>query len=348
MKDAEVERARMLLQAGQFRTALAVLKTDLSSSTPSTEALLIAAAAFNGVNEHPEALRLAKAVISHEPTNERAFIAAAAALVGMRDGNTAIDYADEAIRLDPLSLYAHAWRVEAGLLVGELEAGAPTERSVIQLLELAPDDSGVLTLVADLHRQRRRFAEAAELYQRALQIDPTNRSAANNRVVIMLRRWRPVAAVRSLAALLRAHPLMETAQFNTIAATKLWCRIATLATVVSLYVCMLALRYVPAFTKPILIGISYLAVLAYAAVFLRAAGPGVRRYLRDLPTIDPVLTAQLAMLALLPPALAVAWLLIPEAAPTLTVLAALGLTVGLAFTRRNHGTWTKFVEERST
>lgn len=346
MTDVAAERARILVLAGQYDTALAVLKEDLASSAPSTGALLVAAAALNGLKSHRKALDLAKTVIAQSPTNSPAFAAAAAALVGLRDGFAAIDYADEAIRLDPLSPNAHAWRVQAGLLVGEIESGTPTEDSAVQLLRLAEQDPGALTVIGDLHRHRRRFSEAAKFYQRALTIDPMNEAAANNRVLVLFRRWRAVAAVRALAALLRAHPLMETARFNAVIAAKVWCRIATLATVLTLYACVLLFRGAPPLARPVTVAVTYLAVLSYATVFLGAAGPGVRRYLRDLPIVDPMLITQLALLAVIPPVVATLWVLAPELAHLLTLVSALALTLGFSATARHHGRWTAFVEER--
>lgn len=346
MSDAAVERARILVQGAQYDTALAALRDDLASSAPSTEALLTAAAALNGLEQHRRALQLAKGVIAQEPGNSRAFTSAAAALIGLRDGHNATGYADEAVRLDPFSPYAHGLRVEAGLLIGELESGTRTEDSAVHLMRLASGDPGALTIVGNLHRARKRFSAAAKLYGLALQIDPTSYAAANNRVLVLLRRWRAVEAIRALAMLLRMNPRMETARFNTIMAAKQLCRIASLVVLISFYACIVFLGAAPAIARPITIIATYLSVLTYAVAFLRAAGPGVRRYLRDLPTIDPLLTLQLSMLAAVPPAMAALWVFAPESAHILTMVGALTLTIGFSAIGRHHGTWTEFVKAR--
>jgi tetratricopeptide (TPR) repeat protein len=339
-------RARAFLEAGQFETALRVLGPSVGSPTASTDEMITAADALNGLHRYQDARDVARRIITSEPTSAAGYIAAANAEIGLRSPANAIDLARQAVRLSSDSWVSHVTLARAGIAAKDL--GHETERSAAEAVRLNPDSSVPFIIAADFYRAKGQNVQAVECYRRALAIDPASLAAANNMVLILLRRWRAVAGVRILSALLKSHPLADTARYNTIVAVKVATRTAYFLIVLALVLTGLVASTATVPTDAVaanlaILTVSVLMVLVYGAIFIAAAGRGVRRYLLQLPHTNPILTIFLAFLILVPTAAIFVQLMAPTAFSDFARASSFALLAGMIVVLRSHGIWKDFV-----
>ncbi len=169
--------ALTLLRRGELEQAIPLMESLMLVNPEDPDILYNLGMAYSDTGQLEDAIELLSQAVETDPENANAFVALGVA----RQRNGEMEQATEALRsavsLDPANNYAH--RNLGGILAG-LGSFREAEPHLREAVRLSPEDQqAVYGLAATLHRlgDADQVAEADDLYQRAIEIDPSSRVA---------------------------------------------------------------------------------------------------------------------------------------------------------------------------
>ncbi len=172
-----LEYALTLLRRGELEQAIPLMESLLVADPEDPDVLYNLGMAYSDTGRIDEAIELLSRAVETDPENANAFVALGVARQRNGEPSEALKALRSAIALDPVNSYAH--RNLGGILAG-LGGLREAEPHLREAVRLAPEDQqAVHGLAAVLHKlgDDERVAEADELYQRAIEIDPASQVA---------------------------------------------------------------------------------------------------------------------------------------------------------------------------
>jgi len=281
MTDADLQRARALLDVGRHDEARAALGQYLASSPQSVEALCLLARSHQLDRNYHGMLAAADQAVATAPGSEWAHRLRSIALGKLRLPIHALVAARRAVELAPYAWQPYVIMVDALLATGGSDARRDAFRAAEHAQRLAPHEP-------EVHNSRGRVfqaisdpASARRSYLEALRLDPQNPTARNNLAIVELRRGRPTLAGERLGAVLADRPTEALYQDNARTAARTWTlRLMDAGSAVFLAVLSVALA---GGARPALIG-TCLVLLGVggvlAALRYRRLPPALRRLVR--------------------------------------------------------------------
>lgn len=168
------EYALTLLRRGELEQAIPLMESLLVAAPDDPDVLYNLGMAYSDMGQLEDAIELLSQAVETDPENANALVALGVARQRNSEPREALIALRSAVALDPANSYAH--RNLGGILasLGDVREAEPHLREAVRL---APDDQqAAYGLAATLHRLGGddRLAEADDLYQRAIGIDPAS------------------------------------------------------------------------------------------------------------------------------------------------------------------------------
>jgi tetratricopeptide (TPR) repeat protein len=222
MVEADLQRARALLDVGRFEQARVALGEYLASSPQSVEALCLLARSHQLGRDYHEMLLAADHAVAAAPASEWAHRLRSIALGKLRLPLQAVAAARHAVELAPYAWQPYVIMVDALLASGGSEARREAYQAALHAQRLAPHEP-------EVHNSRGRVFQAISdpgaarrAYQEALRLDPQNPTAHNNLAIVELRRGRTTLAGERLGEVLADRPTETLYQENARTAARTW------------------------------------------------------------------------------------------------------------------------------
>jgi tetratricopeptide (TPR) repeat protein len=202
MEGASVERARALLDLGRTDEARAMLARILAVEPSDVEALVVLSLAQ--ADEPRASLETARRVLSLDPENLQGLLLCADACLELNRVNEAVEYARAAVEEAPWLAAAHASLAQSlGRRRGRQDEAVQAARRAI---ELDPEEPIGYIAAGNIEMARAEWKEAERWYRKALEVDPSDRTAQVNLVTAQESSGRISPAFSEAAALLRLDP----------------------------------------------------------------------------------------------------------------------------------------------
>ncbi|GAA4668601.1 tetratricopeptide repeat protein [Frondihabitans cladoniiphilus] len=281
---AERDQAVALIDADRPLDAIRVLSRVLAREPDDVVALDLMGLAQRGAGRPRDALAAATRLLSLIPGHPSALRTAARSHSALGEHDLAHEAAVAGVRSapdDPDGLITLA-DVVLGAGSATPEALWAAEKAV----RIAPWASATHVTLGNVQRRSKEPAKARASYLQALTIDPHSEAARNNLALVDLDANRTQSAVRIFGQLLRENPRYTVAHRNLVIAVTVAFRNIRLF-LIGPYIAMVLVgfglfgstptqQYTGRWTVALL---SVAAVLLYTGRFLRAGGPGLRRFL---------------------------------------------------------------------
>jgi tetratricopeptide (TPR) repeat protein len=276
MVDADLQRARALLDVGRFEQARVALGEYLASSPQSIEALCLLARSHQLGRNYHEMLHAADQAVAAAPGSEWAHRLRSIALGKLRAPAQALTAARRAVELAPYAWQPYVIMVDALLASGGSDARREAYQAALHAQRLAPHEP-------EVHNSRGRVFQAISdpgaarrAYQEALRLDPQNPTARNNLAIVELRQGRTTLAGERLGEVLADRPTETLYQENARTAARTWgVRLMDGASAIWLAVLVIALSRGP---TPVLLA-------ACGVLLAGGAGLALHRYRRLPPAL---------------------------------------------------------------
>ncbi len=175
--DDPFEYALSLLQQGELRQAIPLMETLLAADPEDAVVLYNLGMAYSDTGRIDEAIALLSRSVEVDQENANAFVALGVARQRNGEYSEALESLRRAVALDSSNSYAH--RNLGGVLAG-LGGFEEAEPHLREAVRLAPgDQQAVYGLAATLEKLNGgdRLREADDLYQKAIDLDPTSQVA---------------------------------------------------------------------------------------------------------------------------------------------------------------------------
>ncbi len=171
------EYALSLLRRGELEQAIPLMGSLLAANPANLDILYNLGMAYSDTGQTEDAIELLSRAVEIDPESANTFVALGVAYQRNGEPSKALEALRSAVALDPANSYAH--RNLGGILasLGGLMEAEPHLREAVRL---TPDDQqAVYGLAAILHKlgEDDQVTEADDLYQRAIEIDPTSQVA---------------------------------------------------------------------------------------------------------------------------------------------------------------------------
>ena len=202
-------RAQTLIELDRHDEAVPLLLQALASDPDDTWLLDLLAQAQLQVDP-AAALATSRKLIALEPDDHRGHLLAALAARKSAGARDAERHARQAVELAPHSPNAHV--VLAQTLVDRKRKLREAMRHAKEAVELAPHDAMGYLTAGNVELRRGHGRQADVWYRRALDLDPTDQTAAANLALTHSVRGRPAEALAEASALLRVDPQDEWAR----------------------------------------------------------------------------------------------------------------------------------------
>jgi tetratricopeptide (TPR) repeat protein len=220
--DADLQRARALLDVGRYDQARVALGEYLAGSPQSVEALCLLARSHQLGRDYEQMLDAADQAVTAAPASEWAHRLRSIALGKLRLPIQALTAARRAVELAPYAWQPYVIMVDALLATGGADARRDAFRAAVHAQRLAPQEP-------EVHNSRGRVfqaisdpAAARRSYQEALRLDPQNPTARNNLAIVELRQGRTTLAGERLGEVLADRPTEALYQDNARTAARTW------------------------------------------------------------------------------------------------------------------------------
>jgi tetratricopeptide (TPR) repeat protein len=203
MADDSVERAQALIELGRADEARGLLAQLLAVEPNDVEALVALALAQS--DDDPQAsLATARQVLSLEPENIQGLLLCADACLDLNRVKEAIEYSRLAVAEAPWLAASHAALAQS---LGR-RARRPKEarEAAKRAIELNPEESIGYIAAGNIEMARANWKKAERWYRKALEVDPSDRTAQINLVTAQESRGKISPAFSEAAALLRLDP----------------------------------------------------------------------------------------------------------------------------------------------
>lgn len=197
------ERASVLINAGRPAEAIALLRQALSQEPDDTELLDELARAQLDV-DLPGALETAKRLIALDPDGYRGHFLAALACSDLDRDKEAGRYAETAVAAAPYLAQTQA--VYAQAICRQSRKRKQARAAAQRAIELAPEDTVGYVAAGNVELSAGKTKQAEKWYREALSIDPHDRAASLNLVLVSGARGRLAHAFGGADALLRFDP----------------------------------------------------------------------------------------------------------------------------------------------
>jgi tetratricopeptide (TPR) repeat protein len=206
--EARAGLAQALADGGRVDAAREVL-ADLESRDPRNKlALPILAELTAKENDTEQAIRLLRLATERDPLNPAHLTRAGQIAIAAENRPLGIELLREALSIDPTYEEAPSELTRAYILEGDLDSAEAVFR---QWVDYMPDNIDAIVSLANMQLGFDRNAAALANYDRALELDPSNREATAFRALALVRLSR---AQEAIAAVL---PLTEGAQGDSLA-----------------------------------------------------------------------------------------------------------------------------------
>jgi Flp pilus assembly protein TadD len=208
---ALIDHAQALMNVGRWREAFIPLRQALAIAPQDSEVLCRASFARLQVGEFEQALDYANHAVRSEPMNEWCHRSRGLALLRLGRKSDALASAEEAVRLaprGPSALYVLAEVQIANQRLSE------AKQTALQAREIAPVASHSHTVLAMVAMERKIWSEAEEHLRNALSFDPTSYALLNDLGVCLLHRKREREAVEMFRQAARANPAAKVPRNN--------------------------------------------------------------------------------------------------------------------------------------
>jgi Tfp pilus assembly protein PilF len=175
------EYALTLLRRGELEQAIPLMESLLAANPGDPNILYNLAMAYSDRGRVDEAIELLSRAVDADPENANILVALGAARQRNGEPSEALEVLRDAVALDPANSYAH--RNLGGILAG-LGGFREAEPYLREAVRLAPEDQqAIYGLAATLERLggNEHLGEADDLYQRAIDIDPSTQVAETAR-----------------------------------------------------------------------------------------------------------------------------------------------------------------------
>lgn len=171
------EYALTLLKRGEFEEAIPLLESLLTANPNDPDLLYNLGMVYSDMGQIEEAIALLSRAVETNPESANSFVALGVAYQRNRQPSEALEALRNAIKLDPANSYAHR---NLGGIIASLGGYREAEPHLREAVRLAPNNQqAVYGLAATLHKlgDEGHLKEADDLYQRAIEIDPTSQVA---------------------------------------------------------------------------------------------------------------------------------------------------------------------------
>jgi len=219
------KRAAALEELGRHREAITHLAAALAQA-PDNDRLLCSLA-YNHwrLGDYGQAQDYADRAIGANPNNEWAYRLRCSSLHRQNrrrsKGRTALQDAQDAVRLDPEGKLARYTLVDAQLAVGQIEAAV---ESAEQLRQIAPDWALTYDMLARTALRQQRRADAEAYAREALRIDPLSSSALNLLGWVLFRRTEWEEGIEACYRAVQRNPCEEYLRDDFYRLASLFCR----------------------------------------------------------------------------------------------------------------------------
>jgi predicted Zn-dependent protease len=217
VNDPDVERARLLLAAGQCADAREAARQHLADDPTDFDAHLIASEASLDLGDADGCADHAQAALAAAPRHPDALRLLAHGAVGSGHFDKGRAAAADAVEIDP-----DAWQSHATFALVELTTPNPrldaALRAARQAVQMAPRESTTHHVLGQVLLKRRRNKAAAAAFRAALAIDPQNPGVRWGLADALLRSERPGAALNEFAQLASEDPGQGAHSHNVLVA----------------------------------------------------------------------------------------------------------------------------------
>lgn len=308
--DPRLAVAEAYLSAGRPQQALDSAGPALASQPDSRSAAVLVARALLNLGRHQEARSVTEQLLSTHPNDEQAWRLHALATAHIGDWAGARQSARRAVTLAPQEWRTHHVAALVDVMVKRIDA--ETWAQVNEAVRLAPEEPSTHFVAGNVAMRTGALDVAENAFREVLRLDPEHADARINLGVIQQRRGKVFPGAISYADALRLDPDNGLALRNLDN--------AVVRTVWRLQwgvaVAMMALVRADQDPTGSITGVRVSSLVLAAAIVAIAAislwrlrsrtSHNLRRYLRSVPGRRPFLTASVAAIGLVVPALLVA------------------------------------------
>ena len=215
--EAHANLGFILIKLGRFEKAETHLRRAIALDPQGRDTHLKLGEALYNQRRYEEALKATRVAVEQAPDLSKAHANLGVVLKALGRYEEAIDALAQAAALDPAStqateLYFHMG--QAAQKNGQPETAAGY---YIHALELDPHHAQALHWLAMLRAKQQRFAEALELFQRLIDIDPSDAVAHGDMGLVLFHLGRSDEALQHLDQALSLDPTLENARANRAA-----------------------------------------------------------------------------------------------------------------------------------